>query len=528
MAADTEGKPTGPLQRGRGVQGQYVYWITQAHPKPETVQRLGLKTPGDFTREEFGKLMVKAHKEMGVDLVETACFLEPHSNGLKHHNCLARAADQFRWLKAAEHLRRKYKVCVDYGSNVKTWAEGVVYGRVASEHKGPEMLDHHYTQWAQDGNPAKLEEFIPRPWKKEGFVRKTKMTHIAFLDLCRNNEVTTEEGAWALAVDLESKGDKGMMAYLLEADVPAIMAKVRQAAGAKEGARRAKLSRMEILQEVLEHGHCTCESPGACYKLIKEILDKNKIDGPFQEAVVGTLKAGRKKMRNLCLVAGTNSAKSYLFKPLTLIFRTYTRPDGGSYQLEDILGKELVFLNDFEYDEDAKKWCPWAYFKRFLEGEPLTVGRPKNRGGNAPFESDAPVFFTAPQEIALYRGKRRDEYETSQMNARVSYCHLQHSILEQDRKETNPCAHCGARVYMEGVTGRAQMQEPSSASSSSGAKRNLDQMVEAPQAAPGPTTRQKTGVDMVSALKELRALKEGGLLDSPEAKKLKDQILSGQ
>ena len=64
-------------------------------------------------------------------------------------------------------------------------------------------------------------------------------------------------------------------------------------------------------------------------------------------------------------------------------------PDGGSYQLEDILDKELVFLNDFEYDEAAKKWMAWSFFKRFLEGGELTVARPKNRGGNAIFKSDA-------------------------------------------------------------------------------------------------------------------------------------------
>ena len=41
--AETPGVPSGPPQTGRGVHGQYVYWITMSHPKPETVQELGLK-----------------------------------------------------------------------------------------------------------------------------------------------------------------------------------------------------------------------------------------------------------------------------------------------------------------------------------------------------------------------------------------------------------------------------------------------------------------------------------------------------
>ena len=36
--------PDGPAQRGRGIHGQYVYWITMSHPRPETVQQLSLRT----------------------------------------------------------------------------------------------------------------------------------------------------------------------------------------------------------------------------------------------------------------------------------------------------------------------------------------------------------------------------------------------------------------------------------------------------------------------------------------------------
>ena len=89
---------------------------------------------------------------------------------------------------------------------------------------------------------------------------------------------------------------------------------------------------------------------------MKDVLLKNGLDSTFQKEVIDTLMVGRKKMRNLCILGSTNMAKSFLFKPLALIFRHYKRPDSGSYQLEDILGKEIVWLEDFEYDEDAKKW----------------------------------------------------------------------------------------------------------------------------------------------------------------------------
>ena len=52
MSGVADDVPTGPQQQGRGKTGQYVYWIVMAQPTPEAIQRLGLRTPSEFTREE--------------------------------------------------------------------------------------------------------------------------------------------------------------------------------------------------------------------------------------------------------------------------------------------------------------------------------------------------------------------------------------------------------------------------------------------------------------------------------------------
>ena len=40
----------GPFQAGRGLRGQYVYWIIMPMLKPETVVTHGIKTPAEYTR----------------------------------------------------------------------------------------------------------------------------------------------------------------------------------------------------------------------------------------------------------------------------------------------------------------------------------------------------------------------------------------------------------------------------------------------------------------------------------------------
>ena len=94
--ADKEDQPTGPEQKGRGVPGQYVYWITFPHPTDSWIQRLGLRTPAEFDRDSFSELVVKVHHECDVTVVETANFQEPHASGKPHLNCLGRSSSQYR------------------------------------------------------------------------------------------------------------------------------------------------------------------------------------------------------------------------------------------------------------------------------------------------------------------------------------------------------------------------------------------------------------------------------------------------
>ena len=89
--------------------------------------------------------------------------------------------------------------------------------------------------------------------------------------------------------------------------------------------------------------------------------------------------------------------------------------------LEDLLGSEVVFLNDFDYDADAPKWMPWGYFKDFQEGSNVKVAVPKQRGGNQVFKGGAPVFAAAFHEVVLRKYNKEVEAETRQMRKRFKY-----------------------------------------------------------------------------------------------------------
>ena len=75
-------KPTGPREEGSSRNGkarrQYCWWITFAYPFPDTVLRLGLKTPDDFTRQTLLEAMQTAYAKAKCTLHEAAVFMELH------------------------------------------------------------------------------------------------------------------------------------------------------------------------------------------------------------------------------------------------------------------------------------------------------------------------------------------------------------------------------------------------------------------------------------------------------------------
>ena len=444
----------GALPAGQGAAArQHCWWITFAHPYQETVEQLQLKTPTDFTRSTFLDLVKAVYAGAGKRVLEAAVFLEPHrrtdaaGNRLLHLNCLVRCDEQHRWGPLARAFRQQ-GVAVDFASNIKTWFDGVTYGTVASGHKPREDLDSDPLQWAGTGAPTPFAEVLPARWR--GGRRAAKLTALQTYDLFVAKGIKTVTAAWALATDMSASGERGLLTSLLELrDVEGFVQKVARAQDSQERLRCDSVGRLGLLLEAVA-APCVCTQPGLWRRLATETLDNNGVREVFCGAIYKALAEGRKKKNNVFLVGPTNAAKSFLVKPLTLMYHTYTIPDGGSYQLEAILDAEVMFLNDFEWDP-KESWMRWSYFKDFLEGSKISVGRPKNRGGNVFFDKDIPVVGTCPVPVqyVVHDGRRFAVHdgETSQMNSRLTYVSIGASMDEEKVAECPPCCRCVAELY---------------------------------------------------------------------------------
>ena len=58
---------------------------------------------------------------------------------------------------------------------------------------------------------------------------------------------------------------------------------------------------------------------------------------------------------------------------------------------------------------------------------------------------------------ARIRGKHLDISEVEQMRSRVKYTTLSYQFMEEERREVDPCGHCGARLYLVGLAAAAAL-----------------------------------------------------------------------
>ena len=151
-------RPVGPPQSGRGVHGHYVYWIAMPVPSPEAISNSRLRSTEGMSREHFEENIRKAHVDSGVEVLEPFTFIGPHADVKPHLNCLLRAQKQVRWKQRAETLFETYKLRANRTPDIKCRAGPLVYGRVASEHKGFESLDQQPHQLANFGQPTRLDD----------------------------------------------------------------------------------------------------------------------------------------------------------------------------------------------------------------------------------------------------------------------------------------------------------------------------------------------------------------------------------
>jgi hypothetical protein len=230
---------------------------------------------------------------------------------------------------------------------------------------------------------------------------------------------------------------------------------------AEEVLERKNMPRIERLQLYLNADHASDEENGlVCngrwLQAALEILSRNNISiAEWQERIRNCLKFGRNKKNNIFLVGERNCSKSFLLRPLTIVFDTFCNPATGSFNWVGAHEKEVILLNDFRYpaiDRGADKVMNWQDLLNLCDADKLSIQAPKSfYAENIEWTARQPIFGNGPRKISYIRNGIEDRAETAMMDARMVYINLPNPIPEENLDHTIlACARCFSHLVLNG------------------------------------------------------------------------------
>ena len=95
----------------------------------------------------------------------------------------------------------------------------------------------------------------------------------------------------------------------------------------------------------------------------------------FSQAVSDLLDNGRAKYRNVLTVGPANCGKTFMLKPLNLVFDCFNNPASTTFSWVGAEQAEVIVLNDFRWNS---KLIEWSDLLNLLEGEPVHFATPKS------------------------------------------------------------------------------------------------------------------------------------------------------
>jgi hypothetical protein len=216
------------------------------------------------------------------------------------------------------------------------------------------------------------------------------------------------------------------------------------------------VDRVARLKEAAASGECVCQGqwgPAAEYLLGLQHVDSKY----FRGLVVRALQLGRRKDVNVLVTGAPDAGKTFVFKPLAKIYRSFqTRGQRERFPLQGLPGRDVCVLQDVRYESFGLCWDDWL---RWGDGETIMINVPRNVAGAASIEYDgsAPLFATMADvfhfPLAEARQTGRDvERENAQFRSRWRIVDFPRPIPPERRNTAlEACAKCAAAWYAEAV-----------------------------------------------------------------------------
>lgn len=419
------------------------------------------------TRQSFGEKVIEYFNSGSgkVKVEHWVCCKEPHPKSLGFHYHLAvKLSGPMRWSRVKDLMTENYGVVLHFSDLHENYYSAYKYvvkedGDVhhSNPHPNLQNTSSPKTKKCVQAYREKSRKRALLATEKPTSSRKLKERRLSnenVYDILVNNSIRKPMELYALAAQQYKEGKTDLQSFILARKSKTIEDLIENTWRLKDSERdleRERLSRMDLLKGALE-SDCVNGCDGTWILSAREVLESNHISPViFAEALRELLEKGRGKYRNIMLIGPANCGKTFLLDPLREIYKCFLNPSNDKYAWVGADRKEVIFLNDFRYNQQM---ITWKDFLLLLEGHTVNLPAPKNHfSTDVSITSDIPIFATSSEKIVYYtRGGLVDPRESEMMAVRWRVFEFTLQIPQSKQKQIKACPRCFAELaYMEDI-----------------------------------------------------------------------------
>ena len=383
-----------------------------------------------------------------------AFCLENHADQGFHYHMTLKLTGPKKSLECKRALQRKHGVVVNFSDHdgyytayryISKSDENVYHSpnhpnlEEIGSPKTKNCLQRTYHQRRRNRQALTAPQNDEEPNSNPPAKKMKKLSNIDVSEFIHKHNIRNQTTFLAVANAQQEEGKKDLANYALSRSKKSLDELIQQTWRMKEAAavlKRQKASRIDIIREAAA-GTCVENCEGLWLRCAEEVLVNNKLHPIlFAAAVRDLLILGRGKYRNVMIVGPTDCGKTFLFRPLELLFNTFSNPAADKYAWVGADQKEIIWLNDFRW---TRELIEWKSLLLLLEGDRVNLPAPKNHFAmDVCIDTDIPIFPTS-KDVIKYRGSynAEDQREDDMMASRWKVFRFTHSIPEREQKKND-------------------------------------------------------------------------------------------
>ena len=292
--------------------------------------------------------------------------------------------------------------------------------------------------------PRKTQQQMLHKKKKEKATSRKRLTQFEVSEFLLKNNMHGDTELFYESNKRKEEGQIDLAAFVLSRSSKSLndlIENTRKMNNAKAFIERDKTAGMEVLMRC-QSERCVDDCDMEWYECARQMLELNSINPfLFADAIRDLLAHGRGKFPNVLIVGPASCGKTFLLKPLEIIFRAFTNPANDKYAWVGGDQAKVIVLQDFRWSSEPICWKDLALLP---EGENVKLSSPKSQFATEfCINTDIPILTTSKAKTEFVgKHNNRDGRETEMIDVRWNIFEFTHRIPHADQKIITPCPRC--------------------------------------------------------------------------------------